>query len=640
MVSSEGAEAQSRFRQLKGAAGTGIKLWLGIIPVVGTLYALNVPSYLGVIIYKQQYLGLFLTLILSSTFLIARATKTTPRDKLPWHDVLLAILSLVVGGYVAIFYPYLIPRLGYISATNLILGAITIILVFEAARRLFGWAVVIIGAIFVLYAPYAYLLPGILHCRQIPWERVLTFLYLSPDALLGIPLAVAGVIVLGFILFGRCLFAIGGGQFLSDSALALMGKYRGGPAKAAIVASCFFGTLSGSASANVATTGIITIPLMKRTGYKAPFAAAVEAVASTGGLLMPPVMAATAFIIAEFLEISYAKVAIAALIPAILYYIAVFIQVDGEAVKEGLKGLPPQELPSLRKVMKHGWLFVIPVIVLIYCLFVLYLRPETSAIYAVGATLLISLFRKETRTVLGRILTILGDTGRALLDVGIICGLAGFIVGAVSLTGLGLSFSQALLDISGGNVFILLVLAAIGSVILGMGMPITATYILLVILIAPALIQLGIPPLAAHLFILYFGAMSFLTPPICIAAYVASSIAGSEPMRTGFLGMRLGIVAYVVPFVFCYAPALLLMGPIKDIVLVVVAVTLGVILIAMAFEGYLFDKLNRLKRIGFMLGGFMLIVPHLMTNGIGLLLGVSLFLWEYRRRSRLKAVKS
>jgi len=355
---------------------------------------------------------------------------------------------------------------------------------------------------------------------------------------------------------------------------------------------------------------------------------------------MPPVMAATAFIIAEFLEIPYAQVAIAAFIPAVLYYIAVFVQVDGEAVKEGLKGLPPQELPSLRKLARQGWPFVIPVIVLIYCLFVLYLRPQTSAIYAVGATLLIGLFRKETRTALGKMLTILEDTGRALLDVGIICGLAGFVVGVVSLTGLGLSFSQALVNLSGGNVLVLLVLAAIGSIILGMGMPITATYILLVLLIAPALIQLGIMPLAAHLFLMYFGAMSFLTPPICIAAYVASSIAGSEPMRTGFLGMRLGIVAYVVPFVFCYAPALLLAGPVKDIILIVVAVALGVISIAIAFEGYLFDKLNRLKRIGLGLGGFMLIVPNLMTNSIGLLLGILLLLWEYqRRRSRLKAVE-
>lgn len=633
-----GAEEQGRFRQLTGVVGAAVKVWLGLIPVIGVFWALNIPSYLGVIFYKEQYLGLFLTFILSSTFLITVATKKAPRDKLPWYDIVFAILSLIVGGYIVIRYPQLIPRLGYITSTNMTLSIITILLVLEAARRLLGWVVVIIGAIFILYAPYAYLLPGILHTRQIPWGRVLTSLYLSPDALLGIPLAVAGMIVLSFIFFGQVLFATGGGQFLTDIAMSLMGKYRGGPAKVAVVASALFGTISGSASANVATTGIITIPMMKRIGYRPEFAGAVEAVASTGGLIMPPVMAATAFIMAEFLEIPYAKIAISAFIPAILYYAAVFVQVHAEAVKENLMGLPPQELPSLKKVIRQGWLFVVPPIVLVYCLFVLYLEPQTSATYAVGSTLLIGLFRKETRAALRHLLAMLSSTGQAMLDVGIICGLAGYIVGVVSLTGLGLSLSQALINLSGGNVLLLLLLAAAGSTILGMGMPITATYILLVLLIGPALIQLGILPLAAHLFLMYFGAMSFVTPPVAIAAYVAAGIAHANPMRVGFIGMRLGIVAYVVPFVFCYNPALLLAGSATDIILLTAAVALGIMSIAIAFEGYLFDRLNPPKRIGFGLAGFLLLVPELITDGIGFLICILLLLWEYqRRRTRLKA---
>lgn len=634
-----GAEEQARFRQFRGAAGIVIKLWLALIPVIGTVWAVNVPSYLGVVFYKEQYLGLFLTFVLSSTFLITPPTKKALRDNLPWYDILLTILSLMVSGYITIRFPYLIPRMGYITATNMILSAITIVLVLEAGRRLFGWSVVIIGIIFILYGPYAYLFPGILHTRKILWGRVLTSLYLSPDALLGVPLAVAGIIVLGFIFFGQILFATGGGKFLTDIALALMGKYRGGPAKVAVVASALFGTISGSASANVATTGIITIPMMKRIGYRPEFAGAVEAVASTGGLIMPPVMAATAFIMAEFLEIPYAKIAISAFIPAILYYAAVFAQVHAEAVKEGLIGLPPQELPSIKRVMRQGWPFIIPPLVLVYCLFVLYLEPQTGAVAAVGATILIGLFRKETRRELGRMLTILENTGRALIEVGVICGLAGYIVGVVSLTGLGLSLSRALVALSGGNALMLLVLAAIGSTILGMGMPITACYILLVLLIAPALIQLGILPLAAHLFLMYFGAMSFVTPPVAIAAYVAAGIARADPMRVGFIGVRLGIVAYVVPFVFCYNPALLLKGSVEDIILLTSSVTLGIISIAIAFEGYLFYKLNVLKRIGFSLAGFLLIVPELITDGIGLLLGILLVLWEYQRRRVLKAVK-
>ncbi len=633
------SEEQSRFRQFNGVTGKVIKLWLALVPIIGTVWAINIPSYLGVVFYKEQYLGLFLTFILSSTFILTPANKKGLKENLPFYDIVFALLSVVVGSYITIRFPYLIPRMGYITLTNMILSAITMVLVLEASRRLFGWPVVIIGLIFIIYAPYAYLFPGILHTRKIPWGRILTSLYLSPDALLGIPLAVAAIIVLGFIFFGQILFATGGGQFLTDIALALMGKYRGGPAKVAVVASALFGTISGSASANVATTGIITIPMMKRIGYRPEFAGAVEAVASTGGLIMPPVMAATAFIMAEFLEIPYAKIAISAFIPAILYYAAVFAQVHAEAIKEGLTGLPPQELPSIKRVIKKGWPFIIPPLVLVYCLFVLYLEPQTAAIGGVGATILIGLFRKETRRELRRILSIMEKTGHALLEVGIICGVAGYIVGVVSLTGLGLSLSNTLVVISGGNAFLLLFLAAICSIILGMGMPITACYILLVLLIAPALIQLGILPLAAHLFLMYFGAMSFVTPPVAIAAYVAAGIAHAKPMQVGLIGVRLGIVAYIVPFVFCYNPALLLRGTLEDIILLTASVTLGVMALAIALEGYLFYKLNVLKRIGFGLAGFLLIIPEFMTDVIGLLISLLLLLWEYRYRKTLKGVK-
>ncbi|NIR16719.1 MAG: TRAP transporter fused permease subunit, partial [Desulfobacterales bacterium] len=282
-----------------------------------------------------------------------------------------------------------------------------------------------------------YLLPGVMSARMIPWSRVLTNLYLSPGSLLGIPLGVAGTIVFSFIFFGRLLFSVGGGRFLSELALALMGRYRGGPAKVAIVASSLFGSLSGSASANVAMTGIITIPLMKKIGYRPHVAGAIEAVASTGGLIMPPIMAATAFIMAELLDVPYPTVAIAAFIPAVLYYVAVFAQVHLEAVKEGLKGLPREDIPSLKSVLKQGWFYLIPAAVLLYCLFILYMQPSTSALYAVGTTALVSLFKKGTRKiVISKAWTILQDTTRGLLEVGIICAIAGFVIGSISLTGL------------------------------------------------------------------------------------------------------------------------------------------------------------------------------------------------------------
>jgi TRAP transporter 4TM/12TM fusion protein len=622
----------SKYRQTRGVIGVFSKIVLSIIPIVGTIYVTHIPEYLNLAVYKEQYLALVLTLLLISTFLTVPATIKSSREKFPWYDAVLVILSILTGGYVFVLYGEIIPTLGYLMTHRMIFAAIMIILVLEAARRLVGWPIVIIGILLILYAPYAYLLPGVFNARMIPWGRVLINLYLSPGSLLGIPLGVAGTIVFSFIFFGRLLFSVGGGRFLSELALGLMGRYRGGPAKVAIVASSLFGSLSGSASANVAMTGIITIPLMKKIGYKPHVAGAIEAVASTGGLIMPPIMAATAFIMAEFLDVPYPTVAISALIPAVLYYVAVFAQVHLEAVKEGLKGLPREDIPSLKGVIKQGWFYLIPAFVLLYCLFVLYMQPSASALYAVGTTALVSLFKKDTRKiVIGKAWTILQDTGRGLLEVGIICAIAGFVIGSISLTGLGLSLSDALVALSGGNVFVLLLLAALGAIILGMGMPVTATYIMLVILIAPALVKLGIEPLAAHLFIMYFGVMSFLTPPVAIAAYVAASIARAEPLQTGFTGVRLGIIAYVVPFVFALSPSLILLGPTGKIFLTVTTALFGTLFLSVAFVGYLFDRLSVWKRIWFAVGAFGLIAPKLIGCYIGLLLIVPLFLWELRK---------
>lgn len=627
--------ARARIRDPKGFIGILAKTTLSIIPVVGTFYVLHLPEYLRIAIYKEQYLGLVLSLILISTFLTVPATKSASRERLPWYDAILAILVLITGGYVVVFYGEIIPTLGYLMTHRIIMGGIMIILILEAARRLVGWPIVSIGILLILYCAYAYLLPGVLNSRMIPWGRVLSNLYLSPGSLFGIPLAVVGTIVFSFIFFGRLLFSVGGGKFLSDIALALMGKYRGGPAKVAIVASSLFGTLSGSASANVAMTGIITIPLMIKIGYRPHVAGAIEAVASTGGLIMPPIMAATAFIMAEFLDVPYPTVAISAFIPAVLYYVAVFTQVHLEAVKEGLEGLASEEIPSLKEIMKKGWFYLIPAAILLYCLFILYMQPSTSALYAVGATALVSLFKKETRKIVtGEALTILQETGRGLMQVGIICAIAGLVIGSISLTGLGLSLSDALVALSGGNVMILLLLAAIGAIILGMGMPVTATYIMLVILIAPALIKLGVEPLAAHLFIMYFGVMSFLTPPVAIAAYVAASIAHSEPLQTGFTGVRLGIIAYVVPFVFALSPSLILIGSVGDIMLHVITALLGTVVLGVSFVGYLFDHLSIPKRICFALGAFLLIAPQWEGCVIGMLIILPLFSWELRKRTQ------
>jgi TRAP transporter 4TM/12TM fusion protein len=624
-------ELESRLRELRGPLGIIAKVILIGIPVIAILYTANVPSLFGKSVYVQQYLGIFLALTLCAVYLTIPPTKSAARNKLPFYDAVFAVLSLVVGSYVALFYPHLLANLGFISPVNLILGAITIILIIEAARRTLGWILVILGVIFFLYPFFSYLIPGILQTRQLLWSRILTYFYLDPNGIFGSALIVAATMVLCFILFGSCLFAAGGGQFLTDLAIALLGKYRGGPAKISVLASSLFGTISGSASANAAAVGVITIPLMKRVGYKPHFAAGVEAVSGTGGCIMPPVMAAAAFLIAEFLEISYYQVAIAAVIPAILYYVAVFTQVHLEAVKENLQGLPANELPPLRGVLKKGAIFIVPLIVLVYCLFMLNLDASLSALYAVASAFLVSFFRKESRRSILKLPSILENTGRGLLEIGVVCMVAGFVVGAVTMTGLGISLSQALITLSGGNILVLLIVAAIACIILGCGMPVTPIYIIVAALIAPALIKVGIEPLAAHLFIFYFGVLSFITPPVCTATYVAAGIAHADPLKTAWVGVRLGIAAYIVPFVFAFSPALLLMGSWIDISIQVTFAIIGIIMISIGIEGFLYHKLNILERIWAIIGGLGVIVPISNWTYIGLGLSIAFFLYEWIR---------
>lgn len=634
MAEGKDFEKTSRFRHFRGAKGIIVNMLLGAIPLCAIIYVSDAAAYAGIVIYREQYLGLCLALVLVSTFLNVPPTPKSQRDKIPWYDILLAIGGAAVGLYIAAFYPKLIPKLGYISYTNVVLGLLAILLVLEACRRLLGYVVVAVCLLFVLYAHFSYLLPGILHCRHMSVQRLFIYLYLEPGNLLGIPFIIAATIVVAFIFFGQSLFAVGAGQFLSDIAMATLGRYRGGPAKGAVVASALFGSLSGSASANVATTGIVTIPLMKEVGYRPHFAAAVEAVASTGGLLLPPIMAATAFIMAEFLEIAYTRVAIAAAVPAILYYVALFAQLHLRALKDDLKGLPKERLPLFGPVIRGGWIFLLPMLFLVYLMFGRNLRPSTSAVYAAAAVLLIGLFRKRERLNLNRLLSTFIHSGRNTLEIAVICAMAGFIVGSMSITGLGLKLSNLLIELAGGHVFILLVLAAFTSVILGMGMPLIATYVMLVILIAPALVKSGVLPLAAHLFIMYFGAMSFLTPPVCIAAYVAAGIAFSNPIKTGFQAVPLAVVAFIVPFAFVYSPGLLLVGTIKDIIFTIFVTTIGVICLAVAFEGYFRYRINLGARIALAAFGILLLMPHLIYRVIGMVAVILSIGGEYFLKKR------
>jgi len=377
---------------------------------------------------------------------------------------------------------------------------------------------------------------------------------------------------------------------------------------------------------------------MKKTGYAPHFAGAVEATASSGGQIMPPIMGAAAFLMATFLGLPYAQIAISAAIPAVLYYLAILIQVDLRAAKDGLQGMPPHLLPRMRDVWRKGWPFLLPLAVLIYSLFVLMVDADKAGLYSTAVIFLVGFLRKADRLDSRKVLAILKETGEGMLEIGVICAAAGLIIGIVILTGLGLTFSQALVNLSGGSSIVLLVLAALGAVILGMGMTATAAYLLMVILIAPALTQLGVKPLNAHMFVFYYAIMSFLTPPICLAVYAAASMAGADMMKTAYQAIKLGIAAYIVPFIFAYHPQLLLQGGVLDTLHAVLTALLGISLIGIGAEGYLFRDLGWFKRVLLLGGGLGALIPGLTSDLIGLALGLPVIAGEWRawRNTRAK----
>lgn len=630
-------ETPSKFRALRGAARAAERALLLALTLTGAAWALQLHQELGQAFFKEQYLGLFLALALGAIFLGVRGHSRAPAQQVPWYDWLLCVAGLTVGGYVVVMYPSIAYRLGVLTPDKVLLGALAIGLVLEATRRLVGWVMVALALAFILYAKFAYFLPGLFYAKGSSWERISAYLYLDTNGLFGFPLAVTASIVVAFIFFGQLLAAAGGDKFLTDLALVAMGRYRGGPAKVAVVSSSLFGTVSGSAVSNVVVDGAITIPMMKRTGYPAHLAAAIEAVASTGGQLMPPVMGVAAFLIAEYLAIPYAEVALAAVIPALLYYLALFVQVDLEAAKHRLAGLPRSQLPEFRRVMRRGWSFLIPLVVLIYTLMIASWQAGKAGMAAVITTLLVGVLQREDRLTVKKFLAAVEDTGRILLDLVVITAVAGFVIGVLQLSGLGFKFSLVLVNVAGGNVLVLLILTAVVCIILGMGMPTTVIYVMLAVLVGPALVQLGIVPLAAHLFLFYFGMLSMITPPVCLAAYAAASLARADFMKTGWAGARLGIVAYVVPFVFAFHPALLLNGSAAEIVLAILTAGVGVTLLGIGCAGHLFKPLGRAKRAAACLAGLLLIPPPTggglifgwPGNAAGLALGLLLVVMEW-----------
>jgi len=625
--------AEGRFRTLSGTPRAVEQGLLALLTAAGALWVLEAHTWLPRAVFKEQYLGLFLALALGAAFIATRAGRRAPLDRVPWYDWALAAAGLAVGLYVGVLYPTIAYQLGVLTWDKVTFGALAVLLVLEATRRLVGWVMVGLGAVFILYAKLAYLLPGLLEAKSTTWSRIVVYLYLDTNGLLGLPVAVTATVVVTFILFGQVLYACGGDRFLTDIAMVVMGRFRGGPAKVSVGASSLFGTVSGSAVSNVVVDGPITIPMMKRAGYAPHLASAIEAVASTGGQLMPPVMGVAAFLIAEFLAVPYGDVAVAAVIPALLYYLALFVQVDLEAAKHGLTGLARAELPRAGAVFRSGSGFLVPIAVLFYTLMIDNWEPGKAGMSAVVATVIVGALRRTERLTLARLLGAMVETGRILLDIAAITAVAGLVIGALQLSGLGFKFSALLVNMAGGSSLALLALSAIVCIVLGMGMPTAVVYVMLAVLVGPALVQLGIPPLGAHLFLFYFGMLSMITPPVCLATFAAASIGGADFMKTGWAGMRLGIVAYVVPFLFAYHPALLMQGSVVDVGLAVATAVIGVALLSVACVGYLFRPMGWGRRAGFGLAGLLLLPPPssawwLLANVVGLGLGLLVMLLQ------------
>jgi TRAP transporter 4TM/12TM fusion protein len=520
------------------------------------------------------------------------------------------------------------------------------LLVLDATRRLLGWILVIIACCFVLYARFAQFFPNVLYNEGVPLDRLASYLYLDANGMLGVALDTAATMVLAFVFLGTMLFEAGGAKFFTDLAQCAMGRYRGGPAKISVAASGMFGSISGSAVANVMVDGWVTIPMMIRSGFRRHVASAIEASASTGGIIMPPIMGAAAFLIAEFLAVPYAQVALAALVPALLYYLVLFIQVDLEAAKYGLAGLSRQEIPRLWMVLKEGWVALLTLLAIIYTLFIRNMDAAMAAIAVTFFLILLNFARSLFRIDWRKLVTGLESTGRALLDIGVITATAGLVIGVLSLMGLGFTLSGILVKLSGGNAFVLLSLAAITCFVLGMGMPTTAAYVVLAVLVVPALTELGVVPLAAHLFLLFFAKASMVTPPVCLAAYAAASIGRCDPMQTGWASVRLSLGTFIAPFVFAFSPALILRDTLPQILLVVTTTLWGSAAIAIAVAGFLYRPLEMYKRWLLALAGLCLILPPnagvplgwvIIINFAGGIATIALWLYELKWKRSLLA---
>ena len=589
-----------------------------VISIALSLFHLY-TGYFGVLVaLLQRSVHLLLTMVL--VFLLYPASKRhEDHPAVVALDVLLALGSVVCIGYVAGNYDYVVNREGLASPVSdgeLLLGMATFALILEGLRRVAGWPLVLVTLSALVYTWAGPYLPGLLAHRGWSWRLIVASMYLDQDAIFGVPLGVSATYAALFILFGSFLNITGAGRFFIDLACSVAGGTRGGPAKIAVLSSALFGSVSGSPVANVYGTGSFTIPMMIRLGYKRAFSAAVEAAASTGGAIMPPVMGAVAFLMADITGIPYASIALSAALPAVLYYFAVGLMVHYEAVKEDLKGLPPEEIPSGRQVMRNLYL-AIPLVGLVYTLSSGF-TAFRAAFIAVVLSIAVSFIRKETRLTPGKALEALDQGGKDMVLIALTTAASGIIIGMVALTGLALRFTSLVLSFSGAGLIFPMGLTMVACLILGMGMPAAPAYIIVAALAIPSLIELGVSTLAAHMFAFYFAVLSNVPPPVAMAAYAAASIAGSPMLRTGMIASKLAFTGFLVPFLFVYGPALLLKGSVPEIIWASLTSVLGVICLASGLQGWMLGPATWLERAILVGAAFALIKPGLVTDALGL----------------------
>ncbi len=619
--------------KLERSHGGLVRLAATVIAVAMVVYHMWIIGFGApeAILFRGMHLLFALTLV----FLLYRLT--VAEDGLPPSLLDYALLALGAAPILYLFanYEYIVTRIFYIddlTRWDMIFGVILVVVVLEATRRVIGWALPITALVFLFY--------GLFVVRLQPMQ-LLDQLYMTTEGIFGIPLSVSATYVLVFVLFGSFMERTGTGQLFMDFAMSLTGHTAGGPGKVSVVSSSLFGTISGSAVANVMVDGPITIPLMKRSGFPPHFAAGVEAVASTGGQIMPPVMGAAAFVMAEFLGVSYGQVIIWALMPAILYYVACFSAVHFEAKRRGIVGVPRSELPRLGEVMRvRGHLFI-PVLVILAVMYSGYSAP-LAALYGTLACFPVAALRRSTRgyVTLPNIIEACYDGARNALTVALACAAAGIVIGVVTLSNLGIVFTQFVVHLSQDTLLLALVLTMIAGIVLGMGMPTTPAYIIMTALLVPAIIKLGVVTPAAHMFAFYFAILSAITPPVALAVFAAAGIAKSELWASGWAAVKIGAPGFIVPFMFVYEPALLMIGDWPTIIWRFVASCIGIGMFAGGLHGYFLTATSHWQRGALIVAGLLLIAPEPLTDAIGFGLGVVVIASQvFARRSARAAAR-